>query len=121
MIRTVNERLRAMRKIILQRDSSGILFALRTEIGADGKSSFVEQTARFLNTLKSAMIRKYLLEKDPIINIKSEYFSEEADSTILVRGRVRGRKLGGAFEKVRRQVTGQAKNTITVLPKGGKP
>ena len=43
MIRTINERLRTNEKIAVERDKNGIsniLFALRTEKGADGKSAF---------------------------------------------------------------------------------
>ena len=46
------------------------------------------------------MIKKCILEKDPQIGIEPEDFSEEADSTILVRERVRGTKLESAFKKV---------------------
>ena len=103
MIRTVNEKLRTNRKNIVQRDSSAIsniLFALKTEKGADGKSAF-GKTGRLANTLKSAMIRKCILEKDPSINIEPDYFSEVADSTILVRERVGGTNVEGVFNKVK--------------------
>ena len=49
------------------------------------------------NTLKSAMVRKCILEKDPQLQIEREDFSEEDDSTILVRERVRGSQLEGNF------------------------
>ena len=72
------------------------------------------------NTLKSAMIRKCILEKDPRLQIEPKDFSEEVDSTILVRERVKGTKLEGNFKKVRGQIISQKQNTITVLPKSGK-
>ena len=59
--------LRMNKKILVQRNSSAIsniLFALRTEKGADGKLAFEKQTGRLPNTLKSAMIKKFILEKD---------------------------------------------------------
>ena len=67
------------------------------------------------------MIRKCILEKDHQVQIEPEDFSEEADSTILVRERVKGTKLfEGNFKKVKGQIVSQSENTITVLPKSGK-
>ena len=66
------------------------------------------------------MIRKCFLKKDPQFQIKPEDFSEEADSTILVRERVKGTKLEGNFKKIKGQIINQSENTITVLPKSGK-
>ena len=93
MIRTINERLRTNKKIVVERERSGlskILFALRSEKGIDGKSAFEKHMGRKPNTLISAMIGKCILDKDPRIEIEPDDFSEEADSTILVRERVRG-------------------------------
>ena len=98
---------------------SNILFALRTEKVADGKSAFEGQTGRKPNTLKSVMVEKCVLDKDPLIEIDPEDFSE-TDSTILVRERMRGTKLEGAFKKVKGAVEGQSGHTITILPKTGK-
>ena len=123
MIRMVNERLRTNRNIIVQRDTTGIsniLFALRSEKGADNKSAFEKQMGRTPNTIKSAMI-KCILEEDPKLQIEPEDFSEEADSTILVRERVRGTKLEGNFKKMKGRVTAESEHTITVQPKAGKP
>ena len=72
------------------------------------------------NTLKSAMIGKCILDKDPRIEIKHEDFSEEADSIILVRERVRGTKLEGAFKKVKGNIINETENTFKNLPKTGK-
>ena len=66
------------------------------------------------------MIRKCFLEKDPQLQIEPEDFSEEADSTILVRERVKGTKLEGNFKKIKGQVINQSEHTKTVLPKVGK-
>ena len=71
----------------------GILFALRTEKRPDGKSAFEPQIARQPNTLKSRMIERFVLDKDPQIEIGTVGFREDADSTILVRVKVRGTKL----------------------------
>ena len=123
MIRTINERLRTNRKIVVELEKSGlsnILFALRTEKGADGKSAFEKHVGRKPKTLKSTMIRKRILDKDPLIEIEPADFSEEADSTILVRERVRGTKLEGAFKKVKGNIVNETENTLTFLPKTGK-
>ena len=123
MIRTLNERLRTNRKIVVEKNTSGlsnILFALRTEKGVDNTSAYERQMGRKPNTLKSAMIRKCFLEKDPQLQIEPEDFSEEADSTFLVRERVKGTKLEGNFKKIKGQVINQSEHTITVLPKVGK-
>ena len=66
------------------------------------------------------MIRKWFLKKDPQLQIEPEDLSEEADSTILVRERVKGTKLEGNFKKIKGQIISQSENTITVLPKSGK-
>ena len=67
------------------------------------------------NTLKSALIGKCILDKDPRIEIEPEDFSEEADSTILVRERVRGTKLEGAFKKVKGNIINETENTLRIL------
>ena len=122
MIRTINERLRTNTKILFSKDKSGIsniLFDLRSEKGPDEKSAFERQNGRKPNTEKSRMIEKCILDQDPQIEIEPEDFSEEADSTILVRERVRGTKLEGAFKKVKGQIVGESMHTITILPKTG--
>ena len=122
MIRTINERLRTNTKIVISKGKNGlsnILFALSSEKGPDGKSAFEKQNGRKLNTEKSRMIEKCILEQDPQIEIEPEDFSEEADSNILVRERVRGTKLDGAFEKVKGKFVGESSHTITVLTKTG--
>ena len=83
MIRTLNERLRTNRKIVVQKDTSGlsnILFALRTERGVDNTSAYERQMGRKPNTLKSAMIRKCFLEKDPQLQIERSRKSKEDET-----------------------------------------
>ena len=65
------------------------------------------------------MIEKCILEQDPQIEIEPEDFSEEADSTILVRERVRGTKLECTFKKVKGKIAMESSHTVTVLPKVG--
>ena len=88
MIRTINERLKTNKNILVSKDKSGIpniLFGLRSKKGCGGKSAFEKQNGRKPNTLKSRMIEKCILEKDPKINLEPEDFSDEADSTIFIR------------------------------------
>ena len=47
-------------------------------------------------------------------------FSEEVDSIILVRERVRGSNLEGAYKKKKGKIIDEASPTISVLPKKGK-
>ena len=72
------------------------------------------------NILKSAMIGKSILEKDPRREIEPEDFSEEADSTILVRERVRGTTLKGTFRNVKGSFVNESENTLKILLKTGK-
>ena len=123
MIRTINGSLRTNKNILVSKDKSGVsnmLFALRSEKGCDGKSAFEEQNGRKPNTLKSRKIENCISEKDPKINLEPEDFSDEADSTMLVRERVRGTNLEGSFKRVKGKIVGQSGHTITVLPKGQK-
>ena len=99
---------------------SKILFALRSEKGSDGKSAFQRHLGRTPNTPKSRLIEKCNLERNSAINIEPEDFSEEADSTILVRERVRGTKLEAPFKKVKGKVVEQTDHTITVKQSSSK-
>ena len=61
LTRTLNERLRTNRNIILKKDKSGlseILYALRKGKKADGKSPFEKLYGREPNTVKSNIINK---------------------------------------------------------------
>ena len=86
----------------------------------DNTSVFERQMGRMHTTLKSAMIRKCTLKKDRQLQIDPEDYSEEADSTILVRERVKGTKLERNFKRVNDNIFSQSENTITVLLKSGK-
>ena len=65
------------------------------------------------------MVEKCLLERDPLIEIEPDDFSE-ADSTLLAREQMRVTKLEGSFKKVKGAVVGQSEHTISILPKTGK-
>ena len=123
MVRTFNERLRTNTKVLYSKENSGIsniLFELRSEKGPDGKSAFERQNGRKPNTQKSRILEKCILDQDPRIEIEPEDFSEESDSTILVRERVRGTKLEVGFKEVEGQIVGESTHAITILPKTGR-
>ena len=123
MIRTINERLRINKEVVISKEKTGlskILFALRSEKRSDGKSAFERHLGRTPNTPKSRLIEKCVLEKDPAINIEPEDFSEEADSTILDRERVRGTKVEAPFKKGKGKVVEQTDHTITLKQSSSK-
>ena len=98
LIRTINERLRTNKNIVLKREKSGlseILYALRTGQKADGKSPFEKLYGRKPNTVKSNVVEriKNVSETEPKVTFSPSDFEEEIDSTILVRERTRGRSL----------------------------
>ena len=66
------------------------------------------------------MIRKCILEKEAQLQIEPEDLSDKADSTKLVRARVRGTKLAGNFKKMKGKVIDQSEHTMSVWPKPGK-
>ena len=117
MIRTINERLRTNKRVVVERAKKGIsnLFCMEIRKVIVGETAFEKYIGRKANMLKSAMIKKCILEKHQQIEIEPKDFSKEADSTILVRQRGRGKKLEGAFKKVEGTIAGQSENTLTVL------
>ena len=127
LIRTINERLRANKQIVVTKDQSGlseILYALRISKKKDGKSPFEKQMGREPNTVKSNIIRKLMdvLERDPNLEFEPSDFQEDLDSTVLVRERAKGSKLESLFDKKAAKVIEESAHTITVLPqKSTKP
>ena len=129
LIRTINERLRTNKNIIVKMDNSGlseILYALRTRKKADGKSLFEKQCGREPNTVKSNIVSELLanpkgvLEQESKVNFSTSDFEEEIDSTVLVRERTRGSKLEPTFTKKRGRIPEESDHTISFLPRGKK-
>ena len=90
LIRTINEKLRTNKQIILTKDKSGlseILYALRVSKKKDGRSPFEKHMGKEPNTVKSNLVGKFMdiSEKDPKLNFQPSDFQDETDSTILVR------------------------------------
>ena len=89
LIRTINERLRRNRQIILTQDKSGlseILYSLRVNKKKDDSSSFEKHMGRKPNTVKSNLVRGLLdiSEQDPNLDFSPSDFQDELDSSILV-------------------------------------
>ena len=125
MIRTINERLRTNKSIVLKREKSGlseILYALRTGQKADGKSPFEKLYGRQPNTVKSNVIEriKNVSETESKVTFSPSDFEEEIDSTILVRERTKGSKLEGQYKRKAGKVIKETEHTITFLPKKSK-
>ena len=75
LIRTINERLRANKQIVVTKDQSGLsklLYALRTSEKKDGSSSFEKQMGKEPNFVKSCLISKLLdiSEQDPNVEFE---------------------------------------------------
>ena len=124
-IRTLNERLRTNRNLILKRNKSGlseILYALRMGKKRDGKSPFEKLYGQEPNTVKSNIINKIknVSENDPKVEFTQSDFEEEVDSTILVRERTKCSKLEGQYRRKTGKVIKGSAHTITFLPKNSK-
>ena len=125
LIRTINERLRTKKQIIVTKDQSGlseILYALRIGKKKDCSSPFEKQWGREPNTVKSNLVSKRLdiSEQDLDLQFDNSDFQDELDSTVLVRERARGTKLQGAFDKKTGRKIKESAHTITLLPEGSK-
>ena len=121
LIRTINERLRANKQIILTKDQSGlseILYALRISKRKDGKSPFEKQLGREANTVKSNAVSKFLdiLEQNNSLEFSPTDIQDDLDSTVLVTERSRGSKLEVAFERKTGGILKESEHTITILP-----
>ena len=123
MIRTINERLRVDNRVVLERKNrnlSRILFALRTEIGKDGKSAFERHKKQKPNTPKTAMVNDFNTEREANLQIDEEDFSSDMDSTVLIRKRIRGSKLEATSAKRKAKIVAESKHTIIILTNKGK-
>ena len=127
LIRTINERLRANKQIVVTKDKSGlseILYALRISNKKDGKLPFEKQLGREPNTVKSNVIGKFIgvLERDPNLEFEPWDLPEDLGSTVLVRLRARGSKPESSFDRKAAKIIKESDHTITALPENsGKP
>ena len=122
LIRTINERLRANKKVVLDKDKAGlyeILFSLRINKSKEKDMPFM-QNGKEPNTLKCINIQKPDVLENEEMTLEMEDFERDQDSTNLVREKSRVIKLEGTFKKKPGQVVGESSHTIEFLPKGGK-
>ena len=121
LIRTINERLRTIKQIILTKDKSGlseILYSLRVNKKKDSSSPFEKHMGRKPNTVKSNLVRGllYISEQDPNLDFSPSDFQDELDSSILVRERPRGSKLEGTLKMKKTKVVSESAHTLTMIP-----
>ena len=127
LIRTINERLRTNKQILVTEYQSGlseILYALRVNKKKDGTSPFERQMGRQPNTVKSNLMSKLLAisEQDPNLEFEQSDFQDDLDSTVLVRERARCSKLQGTFDKRAWRKIKEMAHTVTMLPESsGRP
>ena len=124
LIRTINERLRKNKQIMVTKDKSGlseILFALRMYPTKNGKSPYEKSTRKKPNTIKRLVINRDQFISEPTdFKLTETDFESRQDSFIRVRERTRGGKLEGAYKKRKGILLEQTDHTITFLPAGNK-
>ena len=87
-MRTINERLRTNRQIIVRKDKSGlseILFALRMNPTVDKKSPSEQYTGQEPNTIERVLtINHKPISETTAFELNNEDFESGQDSTILM-------------------------------------
>ena len=125
LIRTINDRLRTNRQIILIKDKpklSEILYSLRISKKKDGKSPFEKHMGKEPNTVKSNVVGKFrdFSAQDSELEFQPSDFHDDTDSTILVRERTKGSKLEPTFARKTGKVIEETTHTIAILPEKAK-
>ena len=125
LIRTINDRLRTNRQIILSKDKSGlsaILYSLRISKKKDGKWPFEKHMGKEPNTVKSNVAGKFrdFSAQDSQLEFQPSDFHDDTDSTILVRERTKGSKLEPTFARKTGKVIEETTHTIAILPEKAK-
>ena len=122
LIRTINERLRTNKLMVLTKDHSGlseILFALRMYPSKTGKSPYEHYVGSEPTTIEKLLInRSSPVSDSKKVKLSSSDFESGQYSTILVRERVRGGKLESAYKMRKGKLLDQSEHTITFLPAG---
>ena len=121
LIRTINERLRANKNIILEQDNTGLsemLYALRSAKRPKKLCSAELHNNRKFTTVKDIITTKpnknYIVsENNNNFQLELSDFPGEQDSAILVRERARGTKLDRLYKKKKGVITNETDHTIT--------
>ena len=121
--RTITERLRGNKRIVLEKDNtglSGIFFSSPTARGHNAQSPAEVQMGRQHNIcgdlLKSSSTS--ISEDDRKFQLELNEFPHDADSAILVREGARGSKLEPAFRHQGGRKLSESKHTLSLLPAG---
>ena len=120
LIRTINERLKANQRIVLDKDNTGLselLYALRT-------TPKEVHTSRKLTTVKDIITTKPIQnnynvsDNDNNFELTMSDFPADQNSEILVRERTRGSNLETAYKKKKGQIIAETPHTITMKERG---
>ena len=125
LIRTLNERLRADKTIILNKGIAGLsrlLFALRMAATANGNSPFEQVFGKKPNTVKSILAEKpnKYLENDKQLQLSLDEFPKDDDYRIFLRDRTKITKLESQFKKKRETLAAESSHTITIETQRGR-
>ena len=129
LIRTINERMRANKNIILEKDNTGLsemLYALRGAKRQNKPCAAELHNNRKYTTVKDIITTKprnnyNVSDNDNNFQLEMSDFPGEQDSEILVRERARGTKLDGLYKKKKGVITKETDHTITVSGKKRRP
>ena len=123
LIGTVNERLRANKKIVLNKDNtrlSELLYALRTAPNENEKSPAELHTGRKFISVKDIITTKpkqpndIVSDNDSTFELEMSDFSPDQDSELLIRERTRGSKLENAYKKKNGKIIAESQHTVTM-------
>ena len=96
-LRTITERLRTNRQIIVKKDKSGlskVLFALRMNLTANKNLPYERHTGQEPHTIKWVLTNTDKpIAETLAVELSNENFESGQDSTALMRERSRGTKL----------------------------
>ena len=127
LICTINERLRANQRIVLDKDNTGLsewLYALRTAPKENKISPAELHTSRKFTTVKDIITTKPIQhnynvsDNDNNFELTMSDIPADQDSEILVRERTRGSKLETAYKKKKGQIIAETPHTITMKERG---
>ena len=119
LIRTINERIRADKSIVLEKGNRKLartLFAIRQAKSANKNSPYEEVFGKEPNTVKSIIIEKpkMCLEQDTALDLQLEDFPRDDDSLVFIRDKTTGTKLESKFKKAPGKITEETNNTVTI-------
>ena len=127
LIRTINERLRTNKRIILDKENTGlseILYSIRKAPKSNNVSPAELQLGRKLTTIKEIITTKpttnynSVSDNDKDFELEISDFPQEQDSEIMVRERARGSKLEEVYKRKKGRITGETQHTLTMKESG---